>query len=276
MPLVVTCDCGKSLKVKDSLAGKRIRCPECQELLTVPAAEEEEPAADEEPAPKMAPARAPAKAATKAKRRPEPEDDDEEEEEERPRARAKKKKGKAQAEHSSPNLLLLLGIGGGALVLAGAVVVVLLIVNSQPGTKQSGLQAGTKDGGKGTKDDGKGTKDGGRLEKISNPEKEIIGKWRHDGMLGKAAGVVLDQTLEFHEDGTFIWTGPGWSNNGTWKQSSKKGNAIAVATTYIPSFKGQASKEESQTLYLTVDAHNVMLRKYDDKGDFSERWKRIN
>ena len=31
MPLIVACDCGKRVQVKESLAGKRIRCPECQE-----------------------------------------------------------------------------------------------------------------------------------------------------------------------------------------------------------------------------------------------------
>jgi hypothetical protein len=181
MPLVVTCDCGKSLKVKESLAGKRIRCPECQAFLTVPAAEEEElePELDEEPAPKKAPAKSPARAAAKAARRPEPEDDEEEdkeEEEERPRGKTKKKKGKAQAEKASPNLLLLLGIGGGALVLAGAVVVVLIVMNSQGGSPKGGTQTANRDAAAkdvAPKDKGKskGEKDKGK-DKIKDNDKQ--------------------------------------------------------------------------------------------------------
>ncbi len=73
MPIPVKCDCGKSLKVKDELAGRRIRCPGCQEAVRVPMPEapkaEEEEALDilleEEPEP------------ARPKRRPVPEDDDE-------------------------------------------------------------------------------------------------------------------------------------------------------------------------------------------------------
>ncbi len=36
MPISVSCTCGKDLSVKDSLAGKNIRCPECQGIVTVP------------------------------------------------------------------------------------------------------------------------------------------------------------------------------------------------------------------------------------------------
>jgi hypothetical protein len=42
MPISVVCDCGKEFKVKDETAGKKVRCPACQTVLTVPAAEEEE------------------------------------------------------------------------------------------------------------------------------------------------------------------------------------------------------------------------------------------
>jgi hypothetical protein len=38
MPIVVSCKCGKNLRVKDELAGKRVKCPECAQLTTVPAA----------------------------------------------------------------------------------------------------------------------------------------------------------------------------------------------------------------------------------------------
>lgn len=37
MPVSLSCDCGKKLKVKDELAGKKIRCPGCSDVLIVPA-----------------------------------------------------------------------------------------------------------------------------------------------------------------------------------------------------------------------------------------------
>ena len=38
MAISVACACGKQLKVKDELAGKKIRCPACQAAVVVPAA----------------------------------------------------------------------------------------------------------------------------------------------------------------------------------------------------------------------------------------------
>jgi hypothetical protein len=43
MAILVTCSCGKKLKVKDDLAGKRIKCPTCMEPLIVPAGGADEP-----------------------------------------------------------------------------------------------------------------------------------------------------------------------------------------------------------------------------------------
>ena len=109
MPIQVKCanaECGKSLRVKDELAGKTIRCPGCQQPMKVPAAEVEpalaEAVEDEEapvkpskpaaaavrkgtappPVPK-APAKAGKEAAVSAKkgaakRQPPPPDDDDE------------------------------------------------------------------------------------------------------------------------------------------------------------------------------------------------------
>jgi len=37
MPIIVQCSCGKRLSAKDELRGKRVKCPGCQTLLTVPA-----------------------------------------------------------------------------------------------------------------------------------------------------------------------------------------------------------------------------------------------
>jgi hypothetical protein len=39
MPIPISCACGRSCHVKDELAGKRVHCPDCQAILTVPQAE---------------------------------------------------------------------------------------------------------------------------------------------------------------------------------------------------------------------------------------------
>jgi len=36
MPISVACECGKSFRVKDELAGRRIRCPYCETSISVP------------------------------------------------------------------------------------------------------------------------------------------------------------------------------------------------------------------------------------------------
>lgn len=36
MPIFVTCECGRNLKLKDSLAGKKVRCPDCSKVVAVP------------------------------------------------------------------------------------------------------------------------------------------------------------------------------------------------------------------------------------------------
>jgi hypothetical protein len=41
MPIDLSCDCSRALRVKDELAGKRIRCPQCKSILAVPAKEDE-------------------------------------------------------------------------------------------------------------------------------------------------------------------------------------------------------------------------------------------
>lgn len=38
MPIKVTCQCGKSFAAKDELAGKAVKCPNCQQPLRIPAA----------------------------------------------------------------------------------------------------------------------------------------------------------------------------------------------------------------------------------------------
>jgi hypothetical protein len=36
MPIPLTCDCGRTMRVKDELAGRKIRCPDCTATLAVP------------------------------------------------------------------------------------------------------------------------------------------------------------------------------------------------------------------------------------------------
>jgi hypothetical protein len=48
MPITLVCSCGKHFKVLDELAGKRVKCPGCQEIVEVPGGAEEEAAADDE------------------------------------------------------------------------------------------------------------------------------------------------------------------------------------------------------------------------------------
>lgn len=129
MSISISCDCGKELKIKDGLAGKKIRCPECQEILNVPAAESEEA---EIPVPKKASSKSPAAGIAKVKRQVVEQNDDDDEEERPSRKNNKKKKSKKQP---SNNLPMILGIGGGAVVVIGIIVAVVLI--SLSGTKKT-------------------------------------------------------------------------------------------------------------------------------------------
>jgi hypothetical protein len=36
MPIALSCDCGRAMRIKDELAGRKIRCPACAGVLTVP------------------------------------------------------------------------------------------------------------------------------------------------------------------------------------------------------------------------------------------------
>ncbi len=45
MPIPLQCDCGRSLRIKDELAGRKVKCPQCAAVLVVPLPEA--PAEDE-------------------------------------------------------------------------------------------------------------------------------------------------------------------------------------------------------------------------------------
>src|SRR5262245_16786297 len=89
----ITCSCGRSLRVEDSWAGKKVRCPACKSILTVPPStvppmpppltEVEEAIMTEEPAPTEAarPARPPLRMTA---------EDDEDDEDDRPRRRKRR------------------------------------------------------------------------------------------------------------------------------------------------------------------------------------------
>jgi len=83
MTIQFRCDCGRQLKVKDELAGRRVKCPECSEVLTVP----------EEGGEAIQAAR-PAERA-KPQRRPRDEDELDEDEQEDEEDRPRRKRGEA-------------------------------------------------------------------------------------------------------------------------------------------------------------------------------------
>ena len=71
MPITFSCECGKTLRVKDDLAGRRVRCPDCQEILTVP-----DEASGGIQSPSAARERAAAPPPPPPRRRAEPDDDE--------------------------------------------------------------------------------------------------------------------------------------------------------------------------------------------------------
>jgi phage FluMu protein Com len=106
MSISLACsECDKKLKVADTAAGKKIRCPVCKAIVAVPEAEDfVEPDEDEDTAVSEKPTKKPSKSTSKShrppsrKRRDEDDDDfeDEEEEEEERRPKKKKKKKRRQ------------------------------------------------------------------------------------------------------------------------------------------------------------------------------------
>lgn len=155
MPITFACPCGKTLRVNDDLAGRRVRCPACQAAATVPAAEPppafevvDDPSAPLVPPPPPPPARPRVKAAPAAelefevvedaprpkRRRYEDDGDeddrprrrrrDEDDEDDRPRRRKPKKKAKPETggHFGVERKVLNAGVLGGVLAMVGAVV----------------------------------------------------------------------------------------------------------------------------------------------------------
>ena len=47
MPITLACACGRAMRIKDELAGRKIRCPDCRAVLAVPESHLEEVEEDE-------------------------------------------------------------------------------------------------------------------------------------------------------------------------------------------------------------------------------------
>jgi Zn-finger nucleic acid-binding protein len=114
--IAVSCpSCDRELKVKDELAGRKIKCPKCGEAIAVSAKLDDEMA----------------RSAKKSRKpRSEEDDDDEAEEDDRPR---KKKKKKPQKN----NNLMIIGAAVGGLVVV--IVVVLIIILSGGGNAKTNV-----------------------------------------------------------------------------------------------------------------------------------------
>ncbi len=111
MAIAFSCpSCEHRLKVKDELAGRKVKCPGCGGGVLVPAVENEEEVA--------APAR-PARPSRQTREAPD-------EEEDRPRKKKKKKK--------KDNKLLVIGLAAGGVLLVA--LIVLLILLNRPQSEQ--------------------------------------------------------------------------------------------------------------------------------------------
>lgn len=101
MPISLSCECGRALRVKEELAGKKVRCPECKAAVAVPAPEadgvEEDAAsmlAAESPKPKTRPAKKDeAEESTAVSEKPtrKPRWDDEEDEDAAPKSKKRRR-----------------------------------------------------------------------------------------------------------------------------------------------------------------------------------------
>ena len=125
MPILVKCECGRSLRVKDEAAGRRIKCPDCEAVLRVPKPEEPDVVEDaeaEEPPPSRKPGPPPVpkkSAVAPAQRKSRFEDEDEDEDDKpKPRKPKKKKKGPVAEESGTSPLRTILG-GVASMVIAG-------------------------------------------------------------------------------------------------------------------------------------------------------------
>lgn len=137
MPITFNCPCGKVLRVPDASAGRRVKCPACQAVATVPAAqplfevvEDEPPAAPPKarPVAKSAPARddddddKPAKKKPDFSRGSRRRDDDDDDDDDRPRRRKRRRRAKTVSAAQVWVTVKRVCFGGlGTIILIGAV-----------------------------------------------------------------------------------------------------------------------------------------------------------
>ncbi len=145
MPITFDCACGKSLRVPDEHAGRRVKCPACSVISIVPAPEPQFEVVEDTSVPLVSPpprARPVAKPATSQTDDDDDDDDraygvaksnrhdDDDEEEERPRKKKKKKRRPPPQDDSGGSSGGGGGVAGGALMMLIAVVwFVLGLVN---------------------------------------------------------------------------------------------------------------------------------------------------
>jgi DNA-directed RNA polymerase subunit RPC12/RpoP len=113
MTITVECgECGKALRVNDKYAGKRIRCPDCEEPISVPAV----PTRKQRQADEWAETEAPSRRVTRAP------------------ARQKKRTSRSKKKQSAHRLhpAVLWSVIGGVVVSGGVVAAIVLLRSSDP------------------------------------------------------------------------------------------------------------------------------------------------
>ncbi len=132
MPIRVECrECGRQINAPDKLAGRKAKCPQCQTILTIPAAEPVDAIA---PAPKgrTLPKRRPAEPEERITSKPQPREEPEPEDEEVVAARSAKKpkrkkkrrpESRRSQQGSMPPWALWLIVLGAFLLVAGSIAV---------------------------------------------------------------------------------------------------------------------------------------------------------
>jgi hypothetical protein len=232
MSIQVNCDCGKEFKVKDELAGKKIKCPACQSVVTVPAGEEEvTAAAPKRPAADEAVSDAPRK-------RPAPVKEDDLDDEPEPKG-GKKKKGKKKN-----NTMLFVGAGVGVVLLGfcclgiGAGVWFFVFRTGSPEKVIVGKW----------KMDFEETR-----KNVPESEKNVfdkVGKKLEEGM-----------TIEYKSDNTYVAEIKDWPSpiKGKWKMVNSKGSTATLEST-------QDGSTETSQATVTVISNNRIRVVRDEKG----------
>jgi hypothetical protein len=248
MSINVACDCGKEFKVKDELAGKKIKCPVCQSVLTVAAASEDVATGPAPRTGKRAVADEDVAAGLpRAGKRSTFSDVDEEDEVRREGKGLKKKKRAAK----NSKTMLYVGIGAGVLVLGMCCVG---IVGGAAWYFMSGS---------------------------GSAEKVMVGKWKIDieetkkiipesekknAELGLAFMSAL--VFEFKADKTWSMALGEIGAKGKWKVLSSKGSTATLEVT---------KDDSTETAQWTVTViNNDRIRIDHDKTDKGENGSKEN